>query len=225
MCIRYSLSASPDELVREFGVESFPAEYPAGYNISPFQFLPVVRLDGEGRRVVRLQWWGLIPPWAEATRKVMHVNARAETLGKKPSFQEAYRRRRCIVPASGFFEWAREGLDHQPNYVQPVAGSVMGIAGLWQEASLPEGGAMETFTILTIHANERLMPIYHRMPVVLDREAYRAWLDPETPMAEVVRMVHPCGPDKLLAYPVSPAVNRVENDIPEIIKPLRNAVV
>jgi putative SOS response-associated peptidase YedK len=225
MCIRYSLAASRDELIREFGVESCLQEYPTGYNISPFQFLPVVRLDEAGKRVVRLQWWGLIPPWAEIGRKVMHINARAETLGKKPSFRDALKLRRCIIPASGFFEWARDGLDHQPNYVQPVAGTVMGLAGIWQDSARPDGGAMETFTILTIHANERLMPIHHRMPVVLDRESYQAWLDPETPMGDVVRMAHPCAPERLLTYPVSPAVNRVENDTPEVIKPLRSAVV
>jgi putative SOS response-associated peptidase YedK len=225
MCIRYSLTASCDELIREFGVEVCPQEYPTGYNISPFQFLPVVLLDQEGKRVVRLQWWGLVPAWAQASHKVTHINVRAETLGKKPSFRDAYRERRCIVPASGFFEWAQEGIDQQPNYVQPVAGNVMGIAGIWQASTRPDGSAVENFSILTIHANESLMPIYNRMPLVLDREDYRAWLAPETSLADLARMAHPCAPEKLLAYPVSPAVNRAENDSPEVIKPLRNSVV
>lgn len=225
MCIRYALSASRQELIREFGVQACPETFPAGYNLGPSQLLPVICLGEDGKRVVRLQWWGLSPPGAgNGKRHATLANARAESLAKKPSLHEAYRERRCIVPASGFFEWAEEGLEHRPNYVQPVAGSLMGLAAIWEYG--PEGAeGPGTFVILTVQANERLMAIHHRMPIILEPGDYGAWLDPQTPRQEVARLAHRCLPaDRLLAYPVSPAVNEADNNSPDVIKPLRSAV-
>lgn len=224
MCIRYALTASREEVMREFGLDACPEQFPTGFNLGPSQLLPVVCQDGEGRRILCLQRWGLAPPRAEGRRKVTQVNTRAETLPRKPRFYDAYRERRCIVPASGYFEWAEEGIEHQPNYIQPVTGALMGLAGIWEPGAQPEDGKADTFVILTIQANERLMPIHHRMPVVLAPESYGAWLSPDTSWQEVLRLSHPCTADKLLAYPVSPAVNQRDNNTPEVIRPLPSAV-
>lgn len=223
MCIRYALTASREDFVREFGVTTCPEDFPTGYNIGPGQLLPVICRTPGGELAVRLRWWGLVPPGTRA--RGLHANFRAETLPKKPSLHEACRERRCIVPASGFFAWADEGLEHQPNYIQPVAGTLVGLAGFWEPGELPAGESRETFAILTVQANPRLMPIHHRMPVVLPRDGYGAWLDPGTPRQEVARLVHACDPEPLLSYPVSMAVNRRENNTPEVISPLPNAVV
>lgn len=225
MCCRYALAASRGELIQEFGLQACPGDFPAGYNLSPFNFLPVVCQDADGRRTLHWQWWGLVPAWAEADHRVMHVNARLETLAKKPSFHDAYRLRRCIIPVSGFFEWPAEGLDQPPTYVQPVDSPLVGLAGVWEPWLGPAGDAVETFTILTVEANERLLPISGRMPVILDKSHYRRWLNPRTPPRQLRPLAHAYRPEKLLAYPVSPAVNSLGNDTPELIKPLNSAVI
>ncbi|MGE5493292.1 MAG: SOS response-associated peptidase [Actinomycetota bacterium] len=224
MCIRYALTASREELMREFGLDDCPGQFPSGYNLGPSQFLPVICLGEDGRRTLRIQWWGLVPPWAEGRPKAMRINTRAETLPRKPRFFDTYRERRCIVPASGYFEWAEDGLEHRPNYIQPATGTLLGLAGIWDPLAHREGGQADTFAILTVQANERLMPIHHRMPVILDPDNYGAWLSPETPWAEVLRLSHTRATGRLLAYPVSPAVNQRENNTPEVIRPLPSAV-
>ncbi|HZX30657.1 MAG TPA: SOS response-associated peptidase [Rhodocyclaceae bacterium] len=224
MCIRYALAAAPAELMGEFGLDGCPGQFPSGYNLGPSQLLPIVCLGDDGRRVLRVLRWGLIPPRAGGTPEATRINTRAETLPRKPRFFDTYRERRCIVPASGYFEWVEDGPGHRPNYIQPATGTLMGLAGIWKPAAHQEGDQADTFAILTVRANERLMPIHHRMPVVLEPDNYSAWLNPETPWAEVVRLSHSRATDRLLAYPVSLAVNQRENNTPEVIRPLSSAV-
>lgn len=224
MCIRYALAASPGELKREFGLDDSPGQFPSGYNLGPSQLLPVVCLGDGGKRVLRVLRWGLIPPRVGGTPEATRINTRAETLSRKPRFFDTYRERRCIVPASGYFEWAEDGPGHRPNYIQPATGTLMGLAAMWKPAAPQEGEPADTFVILTVRATEWLMPIHHRMPVVLEPGSYGAWLNPKTPWAEVVRLSHSRTTDRLLAYPVSPAVNQRENNTPEVIRPLPSAV-
>lgn len=181
---------------------------------APMQWLPVVRQRPSGERVIHSLRWGLVPSWAKdeaiATRL---INARGESVAEKPSFRAAFRRRRCIVPTNGFYEWQQIAGDKQPFYIHPVEGEPFGLAGLWERWTRPaDGEEIDTFTIVTTEANAEMRPLHDRMPVILAPGDYAAWLTGVTPVERLQALVRPCPEAELAVYPVSTAVGNVRNE-------------
>lgn len=197
------------------------------YNIAPTQLDLLGRVEDDGHRRLMPSFWGLIPSWAkERAIGGKLFNARAETLTERPAFRALIARHRCIVPASGFYEWRADPAGQrgkQPLYIHRADGKPLALAGLWTVWQDPEQGgkSVTSHTIITCAPNRFMAPIHTRMPVVLDGEALAAWLDPLlTRAADLLPLLGPCPDDLLTAYPVAPLVNNVRNDGPELIAPL-----
>jgi putative SOS response-associated peptidase YedK len=208
VCGRFTL-ASPGETIAElFALDDVPRPKPR-YNIAPTQPVTVVRLGlGERRELVEMRW-GLVPSWAkDAGVGARMINARCETAAEKPAFRAALRRRRCLVAADGFFEWARAGNRKQPYHVRMADGRPFAFAGLWEMWSPPGGQALETCTILTTEPNDVVRPLHDRMPVIVDRADHAAWLDPATvDPSRLATLLRPYAGGDMVAYPVAPRVN------------------
>jgi putative SOS response-associated peptidase YedK len=216
MCGRFVLTTPADALANEFGASLGIGGFILAprYNIAPMQDVVVVRNDG-GERTLAMLRWGLIPMWAKdpAVASKM-INARAETAATKPSFRDAVRRRRCIVPASGFYEWRKEGSRRQPWYFRARdPRRSLAIAAVWERWRDPEGRLVETCCLLTTSANPVCSPVHDRMPVLLDRSGIDRWLDAglDDPAA-LSDLLVPAPDEVLRAHPVSTAVNSVRND-------------
>ena len=222
MCGRYSLSVPTEVLARIFRLASVPALTPR-YNISPSQDAPVIRSDsGGGRRLDSLRW-GLIPTWADdqtiGNRLIM---ARAESVPTKPAFRTAFRHRRCLIPADGFYEWLKSEGRKQPYLIRMHEGRPFAIAGLWEAWRDQGGKKIESFTVLTTTANEVAGQVHNRMPVIIGPENYDTWLDPKQEDDEKLRsLLAPFAADQMEAFPVSSRVNSPKNDDAECIKPVR----
>jgi putative SOS response-associated peptidase YedK len=220
MCGRYMVLTSPEAIRRLFGYLEQP-NFPPRYNVAPTQPIAIVRI-AEGRRQFALVRWGLIPPWVKDPRAFsLLINARVESVNDKPAFRYAMRRRRCLVPADGFYEWKDEGGGRKRPYaVRPKDRAPVAFAGLWESWMGPNGEEMETAAIVTTAANRELASLHDRMPVVLPPDAFAAWLDCRNVDAETATALCVPACDGLLeAYAVSPAVNRADNDGPELIAP------
>ncbi len=221
MCGRYSLTSPAEALSRLFRAPA-PAGLAPRYNIAPTQTVLAVRLaaDGETREMVGLRW-GLIPSWAkdpEIGNRL--INARAETVAEKPSFRASFRRRRCLVPASGFYEWRPVNGAKQPYHCALADGAPFAIAGLWERWSDADGAEIETCTLLTTEANALLAPIHARMPVIVAAEDHALWLDVDLKMTELLEPVmRPFDPARMAAQPVSRRVNNVRNDDTACLEP------
>lgn len=237
MCGRYTLLADAQALAAEFGIAESAEEaalLAPRYNIAPSQGAPVVRRygpaparsmavvrqpeTGAARRLDVLRW-GLIPHWAKDPKiGYRTINARAETVATQPAFRDAFRKRRCIVPTNGFYEWqktTRSGREEkQPHYIRRGDGRPMGLAGLWDRWAGPDGETIESFTIITTEANEVVRAYHDRMPVILRREDYDAWLDPATKVEALQTLLRPCPAGWLTVSPVSRRVNNPRNDDP-----------
>lgn len=191
------------------------------YNIAPTQQVAVVRQDAGGQRHLSYLRWGLIPPWAKDASVGSHmINARAETVHEKPAFCHAFRSRRCLVPASGFFEWEKKEGRKQPLYIRMKDGGPMIFAGLWESWKSPEGEIIEMCTILTTNANSLIKPIHDRMPVILGRSDWDTWLSRDATREQLAMLFQPYPWDLLHLYPVGTGVNNPRNDSPELIEPL-----
>jgi putative SOS response-associated peptidase YedK len=227
------LTRTAAEIAEAFAAEAL-LELEPHYNIAPSQDVVVVRQVSDGPRQIGLLHWGLIPSWAKARNiGAKMINARSETVAEKPAFRVALRRRRCIVPADGFYEWARpadesgrgsrksEKLARIPYLFRAANGGLLAIAGLWEEWADPETGEVtESCTLLTTEANLSVRPIHHRMPVLLEPQDHDLWLDPhETDAASVLGLLVPASPDRLEAIQVSTLVNNPRNDEPACIEP------
>lgn len=225
MCGRFTLTASGQLLMEELGLLSIPEDYRPRYNVAPGQPILAARDGDEGRKGAMLKW-GLVPSWAkDPSIGNKMINARSETVAEKPSFRRAFDRRRCIIPADGFYEWRKDGKRKIPMRFRLRDGRPFAFAGLW-EAWRPPGGEGETLftcTILTTAANELVQPVHDRMPVILTQEALDLWLDREVPGDGVASLLRPYPAREMEAYEVSPRVNSVANDDPELIEPLRQA--
>lgn len=224
MCGRYALYAPASHLQRHFeaSTDELPGDLSPRYNAAPMQWLPVVRQRPTGERVVHLLRWGLVPSWSrDESIATKLINARGETLAEKASFRAAYKSRRCIVPASGFYEWKREGKEKQPYYIHPADGELFGLAGLWERWSPGDGGdCVDTFTVVTTDANGTMKPLHNRMPVLLAPSDYAAWLTKGTDTELLAGLVVPCPDAMVKVYPVSKAVGSVANEGPGLIEPL-----
>ncbi len=215
MCGRYTLTAPPDLVGELFHLAPDPLLRPR-FNIAPSQQAPVIRRPDGQRRLDFLRW-GLVQPWADRPPKAM-INARAETASAKPSFRASFQRRRCLVPADGFYEWRKTRVGRkQPFYFQQPRGEPFAFAGLWERCEKGDE-ALESFAILTTEANSVVGLVHDRMPVILRPEAHSAWLDPDVRDAELVSGLLEGGPmDELACYPVSTYVNNPANDSPDCI--------
>jgi len=221
MCGRFSLKANPNELMETFPGFEFPDELSPRYNIAPTQ--PVAVVANNGQNKVEFFHWGLIPAWAkDAAIGNKMINARAETLAEKPSFRTAYRRRRCLVLADGFYEWRKEAgsKTKTPMYIGLDSGKAFAFAGLWEMWRPKEGEAILSCTIITTTPNELLEPIHNRMPVILKPEDYALWLSTqEQAPDQLSALLAPYPAAMMRAYPVSKLVNDPKNDSPECVVP------
>lgn len=220
MCGRYTLH-SPKQLIVEHFKLSDGITIEPRYNIAPSQEVPVIRLDEEGNReLVRLRW-GLIPFWAEEAKTgYSMINARAETVASKPAYRAAFRKRRCLLPADGFYEWKTGDRGKQPYHIRMQDHAIFAFAGLWEHWEGEDGQVIESCTIIVTDANERLRSIHDRMPVILDEGNYYQWLDRENIDARQARqLLTPYPGDRLEIYPVSTRVNSPAHDEESCIAP------
>ena len=210
-----------DDVEAEFGVvEIRETRVTPRFNIAPTQLDLIIRPEADGRRLVASRW-GLIPSWAK-DRSIgsKTFNARAETLPEKPAFRSLVARQRCIVPASGFYEWTSTPAGRQPCYIHRADGASLALAGLWAEWIDRESGALVTsHTVITCQANGFMAAYHQRMPVILDGPALAQWLDPAvTEPADVLPLLGPCPDDTLDCYAVGPLVNNARQDGPELLR-------
>src|SRR3954469_1098035 len=176
MCGRYVIKTPPGLMRETFGYSELP-NFPARYNVAPTQPIPIVRLV-DGQRQFALVRWGLIPPWVKDPRAFsLLINGRGESVHDKPAFRNAMKRRRCLIPADGFYEWNDHDGRKRPHVVRPRAGGPIAFAGLWESWMGPNGEEVETCAIITTDASRDLHPIHHRMPVVVQPDAFDFWLD------------------------------------------------
>lgn len=222
MCGRFTLFDSADFLAEGFGLAEAPSLAPR-YNIAPSQAVAAVRIPPGGRaREMVLLRWGLIPSWAkDRSLGNRMINARAETVAAKPAFRSAIRRRRCLVPANGFYEWKRTDGRKQPYYIRTRDGKIFAFAGLWESWEGPGGEAVESCALLTTAPNDLLLPIHDRMPVILSPRDYDLWLSPEIRDIQVLSpLFRPYPSEEMTAYPVRTLVNNPKTDEPGLIEPL-----
>ena len=217
MCGRYELHSHPAAIALAFGLD-FPPEIHPRYNIAPMQDVPVIRMNHSGGRELAQLRWGLVPRWAkDRSIGARLINARAETLAEKHAFRDALQRRRCLLPADGFYEW-QAGPDgtKQPMHIGMASGAPFAFAGLYDRWLAPEGDPLDTCTIVTTRANPRLAAMHDRMPVIIAPESYERWLDVAT--ADVDDLLEPFPAEAMAWYPVSTRVNSVRNEDPELIE-------
>jgi putative SOS response-associated peptidase YedK len=225
MCGRIVRTSPAEVLAAEFGAEP-PAAVDARprWNLCPGEDLLIVVQKGEQRRMGTVRW-GLVPWFAKAPDDgPRSINARAENVATRPPFREAFRRRRCLVTADGFYEWRREGRTRRPFFVRLRSHRPMGLAGLWERWRPPDGPPLLTGLVITCPATGRLASIHDRMPVILAADAAARWLDPTLDDPAVLRALLAAYPDDALEiYPVSPLVNSPRNDSPECVRPASGA--
>jgi putative SOS response-associated peptidase YedK len=225
MCGRFVNFLKERETVEEFGVAEVTADargLAPSWNVAPQQVAPIVTPmpEGPGRRLVAARW-GLVPSWSKDARAGARLfNARSETAHSKPAFRSAFARRRCLVPANGYYEWEATADGKRPYYIHPADGAPAAFAGLW-EAWEGDGPPLLTFTILTTGARGDLARIHDRSPVILARGLRDAWMDPETTVDEA-RAIAGSPPADVVAHPVSTDVGRVRNNHPGLICPLND---
>ncbi len=225
MCGRFAFYSPHEAVVRLFGVaDGVPAIEPR-YNIAPATYVPAVRVppDEPATRRLAMLYWGLVPSWAKDRSMGARMNnARAETLSEKPSFRNAYRKRRCLVLADGYYEWQRSAASKQPYYIQLASFEPFAMAGLWEAWRDPANGdTLESCTLVTTTPVPSIAHIHDRMPVILPTGAYDEWLDPANPDVERLdRLLRPDAALQVTARPVSRLVNNARNQGPGLIEPV-----
>ncbi len=225
MCGRFALMSPTEEVAAVLNVDNtavaaIPPSVPR-YNIAPTQPVLAAFLDEHGQRSLTFFRWGLIPSWSkDMAIGARMINARSETVAEKPSFRNAFKRRRCLIPADGFYEWQKLHDRKQPMYIHATEGRPFAFAGLWEMWQDPEGTRLQTCTILTTSPNELMAPIHNRMPVIIEPEDFGLWLEPGPNPDQALHLLRPFPADKMAAYPVSTAVNNPRNDTAECIQPL-----
>jgi putative SOS response-associated peptidase YedK len=228
MCGRFSLYEPSERVARIFSVDEVtPGEPEAHWNVAPSQqvLTVVASRDGETRRLGTLRW-GLVPSWAKdrATGN-RHINARAETVATAPSFRRAFERRRCLVPANGFFEWYHDPDNRRrrgrPFFLRPPDGSLLALGGVWEVWHGPDDEVLRTVAIITTIANPEMAPIHDRMPVIVEKDDWALWLAPEAlEPAQAGRLLRPADGGRLDLLEVGDAVNDPKHDTPELLEPV-----
>lgn len=218
MCGRYAFNATPAQVAEHFGLAAC-ADFAPRFNIPPGTDIPVIRHSPEGQRVLHLLRWGLIPHWAKDPSIGNKLNnARGESVAEKPSFREAFKRRRCLIPASGFYEWKAEGGVKQPYYISLKSGEHLAMGGLWETWQSPEGDLLRTCAIITTGPNALMESIHDRMPVILAPEHWQAWLT--APPGEAAGLLAPFPAKSMQAWPVDRRVSRAGQEDAGMIEPL-----
>lgn len=228
MCGRFTQTLAGDAIAEAFGLATVPPWQPR-YNIAPTQAIPAILARDDSSSVNQRQFkelrWGLIPSWAkDASIGTKLINARSETVAEKPSFRSAFKQRRCLIAADGFFEWKKAAGKKQPFYFRLVTGEPFAFAGLWERWQPPTGEALETCTILTTTANSLLAEIHDRMPVMLHAADYDRWLDAEQPLAEAQSLLRPYEAEAMQSYAVSREMNSPFHDEADCIRPVTERV-
>lgn len=222
MCGRFTITADPETLQKTFADFYVPQQMSPHYNIAPTH--PIAVIPNDGKKAVDFFVWGLIPSWAkDPSIGSRMINARGETLAEKPSFRTAYKRRRCLILATGFFEWQKlPGQSAKvPQYILLKSGEPFAFAGLWDQWFSPDGSEIKSATIITTQPNKLLEPIHNRMPVILPSAAYDRWLDQkETAPQALNDLLVPYPSELMTHYPVSTIVNSPYNDVPETVLPV-----
>jgi putative SOS response-associated peptidase YedK len=220
MCGRYAIISAPEAIRALFRYREQP-NFPPRYNVAPTQPIPIVRLV-EGQRQFALVRWGLLPSWVkDPTTFTLLINARGESVIDKPAFRAAMKRRRCLIPADGFYEWKVIRGRKQPNFVRLTSREPMAFAGLWECWNGPNGEELETAAIVTTNANRVLAAVYDRMPVIVPPEAFDLWLDCANVDAKTAATLIVPAPEHLLeVYAVSTAVNHTANDHAKLTEPI-----
>jgi len=208
MCGRFYIKSDKKQLTSQFGADN-PVETETSYNIAPSSNCTVVRLQSDVKEFASLNW-GFVPAWAKPDIKIKPINAKAETIREKPYFRSAFKTQRCIIPVSGFYEWQGNKGHKQPYAIYSLNDAYFGIAGLWEKKA-----EVETFTIITTAANELMKTIHHRMPVILDKNNYDAWLKEGD-----YELLTPCSSEAMGAHMISSAVNKPSNNNADLIQPL-----
>lgn len=219
MCGRYNLRTSAEQIAEVFGVSRSIALTPR-YNIAPTQQAPIIREQNE--REMTLGRWGFIPSWSKEKPKALMINARGETAYKLPSFRSAFKRRRCLVPADGYYEWVRKDDAKQPYLMERSDGEVMGFAGLWETWTPPDNeDSITSFTIITTDSNPTTESVHDRMPVVIAADDFDLWLDPEMQDRDTIQeLLTPWEGVELSVTAVSTHVNSARNDDPQCVEPV-----
>ncbi|MFO1424610.1 MAG: SOS response-associated peptidase [Candidatus Competibacteraceae bacterium] len=220
MCGRFIQYAAGERLAARFDLPAAPGLTPR-YNVAPSQLVGAIRIaEGGSREWVALRW-GLIPAWAAEPRtEYSTMNARAETVADKPTYRQAFRRRRCLIPADGFYEWRKLGARKQPYCIAPADGEPVAFAGLWERWER-DGRTLESCAIVVTQANALVAPIHDRMPVILDPAVEARWLDPRVIDPVALRpLLVPCPPERLRLWPVGTAVNRPGAEGPDLMAPI-----
>lgn len=219
MCGRFSQTYAADAIAEAFHLAAIPNWQPR-YNIAPTQAIPAIVETAAHQREFKPLRWGLIPSWSkDASIGNRLINARAETISEKPSFREAFRRRRCLIVADGFYEWKKSATGKkQPFYFRLTHGEPFAFAGLWERWQAHDGNTLETGTIITTEANSLMASVHDRMPVILPPETYDRWLDPGA--TDLQPLLRPYASDAMTLYPVSLTVNSPSHDTPDCIQPI-----
>jgi putative SOS response-associated peptidase YedK len=222
VCGRFGLFVTPEVLEEYFSLPSVAAPPEPRYNLTPGQAVAAVR-EHDGRRRLDALTWGLVPFWAkDVTIGRRLINARLDGITQKPAFREAWTRRRCLIPASGFYEWSEpEDGRKRPHFIRPANEPLLALAGLWERWRTPSGDKLETCVIVTTDANVELEQIHDRMPLLIPRDAQALWLDPGTGLDDVLRLTQRT--PALDVHPVSLAVNDPRNDDETLIAPVAGA--
>jgi len=223
MCGRFALKTPVKTLAKHFQAAEAPTEVEARFNIAPTQNILAVQETPDGRKMKWLKW-GLVPSWAKdaAGMGARLINARSETVAEKPSFRDAFKKRRCLIPADGFYEWQRRtGDKKQPFFFGLKDGQPFGFAGLWERWTGEDGSVIESCTILTTTANEVLASVHDRMPVILHRDEYELWLDEDVRKQDLLKgLLQPYPADEMTSYPVSTLVNNISRQGADLIERL-----
>lgn len=217
MCGRFALAVTDVEIRRHFNLDELP-EWQPRYNIAPSQDVPVVHQSGSGR-VCEAMRWGLVPHWSKGPdKRYAMINARAETVASKPAYREPFRQGRCLVPASGYFEWRKTNDVRQPFFLRPQGATLFAFAGLWDEWR-GEGGMLRSFTLITTQANPESAQIHERMPVMINQAQYDLWLQGQEPEVLLALLGPYAG--ALDVWAVSGEVNNPRHEGPELIQTLK----
>ena len=217
MCGRFIQAASGEVLARQFGL-ALPVDYSPRYNVAPSQRVVGIRAAADGARELAWLRWGLIPAWSPEPRlKYSTINARAETVADKPTYRQAFRQRRCLIPVDGFYEWQKTEGRKQPHCIGLADGAPFVFAGLWERWER-EGQVVESCTILVTQANQRIAAIHDRMPVILDATEYDAWLEPTIrDPDQLLPLLRPYRAEGVTLWPVGFQINRPKSEGPELM--------
>jgi putative SOS response-associated peptidase YedK len=223
MCGRFSFSAEIQEIIERFHLAEVTFDYTPRYNIAPGQMIPVIIAHGGVNRLGQLKW-GLIPYWAKDEKIAFKtINAKAETVHEKPAFKLAFKRKRCLIPADGFYEWKKTETGKKPMRILLKSGELFGMAGLYDTWTAPDGTKVHTCTIITTKPNALVGQIHDRMPVILRLEDEAVWLNREIEDVDVLRsLLVPYPAEEMRIYPVSPLVGNVKNDSEECIREINH---